>query len=44
MKKLGVVSVALTTLFASETAFAFEKGDKLVKGGLAIATSSHTLA
>ena len=42
MKKLGVVSVALTTLFASQTTVAFEKGDILVRAGLATVSPNES--
>jgi outer membrane protein len=35
MKKISVVALALSTLFTSQAALAFEKGDILVRGGLA---------
>jgi outer membrane protein len=42
MKKIGVVSVALTTLFASQTTVAFEKGDILVRAGLATVSPNES--
>ena len=42
MKKTGVVTLALATLVASQTAFAFEKGDILVRGGLATVSPNES--
>ncbi|MFT6085037.1 MAG: outer membrane protein [Glaciecola sp.] len=42
MKKTSVVTLALATLVASQTAFAFEKGDILVRGGLATVSPNES--
>jgi outer membrane protein len=42
MKKTGVVTLALATLVASQIAFAFEKGDILVRGGLATVSPNES--
>jgi outer membrane protein len=42
MKKPGAVILALATLVVSQTAFAFEKGDILVRGGLATVSPNES--
>ena len=42
MKKTGAVILALATLVVSQTAFAFEKGDILVRGGLATVSPNES--